>query len=77
MEGIGAISKAEGKKAMVRSGNYQDIFTRPLSQEHDDNITGDADADEIDADLDPEEYVMHVLPVVEKVSVTVLHIHSL
>ena len=76
MEGIGAISKAEGKKATARSGNYQDIFTRPLSREHDDNITGDADAYEIDADPDPDKYAMHVLPAVEKVSVTVLRVHS-
>jgi hypothetical protein len=52
MEGIGAITRAEGKKATARSGNYQDNVTRPLSCDHDDNITADIDPDVIDGDLD-------------------------
>ncbi|GLB44045.1 putative protein dimerization activity [Lyophyllum shimeji] len=36
LEGIGALSKAESKKALSRSGNYQDNTTTPLGREHDD-----------------------------------------
>lgn len=67
LEGIGAISRADGRKATARAGNYQDSVTRPLSRDHDDNATADVDPDvinaELDADTDP---AMRVLPVVEK-----------
>ena len=36
LEGIGAISKSDSKKATGRSGNYQDAVTAPVSHEHDD-----------------------------------------
>jgi hypothetical protein len=36
LEGIGAISKSDSKKAAGRSGNYQDAVTAPVSREHDD-----------------------------------------
>jgi hypothetical protein len=78
MEGIGAITRAEGKKATARSGNYQDNVTRPLSRDHDNNITADIDPDVIDGDLDPDadDPAACVLPAVERVSIAVLCIHS-
>jgi hypothetical protein len=36
----------------VRSGNYQDNVTRPLSRDHDDSATTNVDPDMIDGDLD-------------------------
>jgi hypothetical protein len=48
LEGIGAISAAESKKAMSRSGNYQDSVTAPLSRTFDDNAVGKDDEDEQD-----------------------------
>ena len=39
LEGIGAISKGDGKKAAAHGGNYQDNITTPLAREHDDNAT--------------------------------------
>jgi hypothetical protein len=70
MEGIGAISRSEGKKAIARSSNYQDNITRPLSRDHDDNATADIDPDVVDVDLDPNadtDLTVHVLSAVERV----------
>jgi hypothetical protein len=54
----------------VRSGNYQDNITRPLSRDHDDSAIADIDPDAIDAeDPDPDaDPAMRVLPAVERVS---------
>ena len=55
----------------MRSGNYQDNVTRPLSRDHDDSAIADIDPDAIDADLDPDpdtDPAMRVLPAVERVS---------
>jgi hypothetical protein len=35
LEGIGALSKADSKKAKSRSGNYQDSAVAPLDREYD------------------------------------------
>jgi hypothetical protein len=48
LEGIGAISAAESKKATSRSGNYQDSVTTPLSRTSDDDAVGRDDEDEQD-----------------------------
>ena len=37
LEGVGAISAAEGRKARSRSGNYQDSVTEPLRPDREDN----------------------------------------
>jgi hypothetical protein len=70
LEGIGAISKAEGRKAVARSGNYQDNITAPLAREHDDDrMSGDAiDLEEnMDLDTDVEAAANGVLPAIERV----------
>ena len=46
LEGIGAISAADSKKASSRAGNYQDSVTEPVGREHDDNAVGKYDEDE-------------------------------
>jgi hypothetical protein len=67
------ISKAEGKKAAARSGNYQDNVTTPLTHEYDDDATAN---DEIDVEgetvqsMDQHEDVEAangVLPAIERV----------
>jgi hypothetical protein len=63
----------------VRSANYQDNVTRPLSRDHDNNATADIDHDVLDVDLDPDpdtDPAMRVLPAVERVSITILCIRS-
>jgi hypothetical protein len=63
----------------MRSGNYQDNVTQPLTRDHDNNATADVDLDMIEADLDPDADIdpaMHVLPAIERVSVVMLHIDS-
>ncbi|KAF8234673.1 hypothetical protein L208DRAFT_1070791, partial [Tricholoma matsutake] len=45
LEGIGAISNADGKKAAARGSNYQDNVTIPLACEYDDNATADDEPD--------------------------------
>jgi hypothetical protein len=75
LEGIGAISKAEGKKAAMRSGNYQDNVTTPLAREHDNDATGDDEEDESAADPDTDANVADgVLPAIERVR-NVHHCH--
>ncbi|KAF8813536.1 hypothetical protein BYT27DRAFT_7270048 [Phlegmacium glaucopus] len=72
LEGVRAISKAEGKRAAARSRNYQDNVTTPLTHEHDDDATAN---DEIDEDseavqpMDPDtniEAANGVLPAIER-----------
>jgi len=48
LEGIGAISSTESKKAMFRSGNYQDSVTAPLSHMFNDDAVGRDDEDKQD-----------------------------
>ena len=48
LEGIGAISATESKKAMSRSRNYQDSVTAPLSHMCDDDAVGRDGKDEQD-----------------------------
>jgi hypothetical protein len=36
LEGVGAITATDRKKATSRAGNYQDAVTEPLDREHDD-----------------------------------------
>jgi len=48
LEGIGAISSTESKKAMSQSRNYQDLVTAPLSRMFDDDAVGRDDEDEQD-----------------------------
>jgi len=61
--------KAEGKKAAMCSGNYQDNITTPLSHEYDYSITAD---DEIDnADPNPD-VTSGVLTAIERVIITQL-----
>jgi hypothetical protein len=49
LEAIGAVSAAEGKKALLRGGNYQECVTVPLSEATDDLA---ALQDEVDDDED-------------------------
>jgi hypothetical protein len=64
LEGIGAISKADGKKAAARGSNYQDNVMIPLVREHDDDATAD---DEQDGDSMVEIELDIMLSGVEKV----------
>jgi hypothetical protein len=64
------MSKAEGKKAATRSGNYQDNVTTPLARHHDNDATADNDPEEdlnLGTDTDPTD---GMLPAVERVIVT-------
>ena len=47
LEGIGAVSSAEGKKAASRAGNYQDAATASLNRDFDNDA---ATQDDIEAD---------------------------
>jgi hypothetical protein len=48
LNGIGAISMTESKKATSRSGNYQDSITAPLGRAFDDDAVAQDDEDEQD-----------------------------
>jgi hypothetical protein len=51
LEGIGAISNADSKKAMSRSGNYQDSAVTPVDRQFDDDaIQQEGDDDDDDDD---------------------------
>ena len=55
LEGIGAISTTESKKAMSRSRNYQDSVTAPLNRMFDDDAVGrdnEDEQDEVSLELD-------------------------
>jgi hypothetical protein len=63
---------AEGRKAAMRSGNYQDTITTPLSREHDHDATDDNEIDGIAADLDADTDIADgVLSAIEKVCIVV------
>jgi len=67
MEGIGALSKAESKKAATRSRNYHDNITTPVSREHDYDPMASNEVDEIDAELDDDADIAGgVLPAINK-----------
>jgi hypothetical protein len=51
LEGIRAMSNAEGKKVVTCSSNYQDNVTTPLMREHANNAIDNNDSEEIIADL--------------------------
>lgn len=71
LEGIGAISEAEGKKATSRGGNYQDSATTPLSRQFDDIAAVQGDEDEQEGLLLEVNCASDIVPAVEKVSATV------
>ncbi|KIL55047.1 hypothetical protein M378DRAFT_188692 [Amanita muscaria Koide BX008] len=48
LEGIGAISKADSKKAKSRSSNYQDNAVAPVDREFDDDAVQQEDEEEVD-----------------------------
>jgi hypothetical protein len=71
LEGIGAISAAESKKATSRSGNYQDSVTASLSRTFDDDAVGRDDEDEQDeVSLEPDRSG-NILSAVEKVGASI------
>jgi hypothetical protein len=45
LEGIGAVSSAEGKKAASRAGNYQDAATASLDHDLDNDATTQDDGE--------------------------------
>jgi hypothetical protein len=60
--------KAEGKKAAMCSGNYQNNIIIPLSHEHDYDATAADEIDEIAADLNANANAASgVLPAIERV----------
>jgi hypothetical protein len=71
LEGIGAISAAKSKKAMSRSGNYQDSVTAPLGRMHDDDAVGSDDEDEQEDTLELDRGGS-ILSAVEKVGAIIL-----
>lgn len=76
LEGIGAISTTDSKKAMSRSGNYQDSVTAPLGRAFDDDAVGrdgEDEQDEVTLELDSSS---SILSAVEKAS-TELYLHTL
>jgi hypothetical protein len=52
---IGAVSAAEGKKALLRGGNYQECVTAPISEATDDLV---ALQDEVDDDKDRDRNIL-------------------
>ena len=66
LEGIGAISAVERKKAMSCSGNYQDSVTAPLSCAFDDDTVGKDDEDEQDEVTLEIDHSSTILSAVEK-----------
>ena len=60
LEGIGAISKPDSRKAAGWNGNYQDTVTAPVYQEHDDTGVGNEEEE-------TEEVVVGVSPSIVKV----------
>ena len=63
--------KAEGKKAAMRSSNYQDNITTPLSREYDYDATADDEINEVTGDLDADaDPTSRVLTAIERVNIT-------
>ena len=69
LEGIGAVSSAEGKRAASCAGNYQDAATAPLNREFDNDA---ATQDDIEAEARPAQSG-NILLSVEKVLLYVPH----
>ncbi|KAI0282918.1 hypothetical protein BC826DRAFT_921206, partial [Russula brevipes] len=69
LEGIGAISTTEYKKAMSRSGNYQDSITTPLSCVFNDEAVGKDGEDDQDEVMLEIEHSSSILSAVEKAGV--------
>jgi|ERR1700678_1101013 hypothetical protein len=67
LEAIGAVSLTESKKAMARSGNYQECVTAPLSEAANDFAVLQHEDDE-DADIDDFGNFDRVLVSVDKVN---------
>ena len=71
LEGIGAISTAESRKAMSWSRNYQDSVTAPLGRMFDDDVVGrdnEDEQDEVSFELDRSG---SILAAVEKASIVI------
>lgn len=69
LEGIGAISKVDSKKAVAHSGNYQDNVAIPLACERDNNtpVSDELNRGSMVTDLDIGAEVAGVLSEIEKV----------
>ena len=66
LEGIGAISKSDSRKAS-ESGNYQDLVIAPISHEHDN--TAVVNRDELEDEEDElQDAISEVSPSIDKVS---------
>jgi hypothetical protein len=67
LQGIGALSKANCRKAFSRSGNYQDNAVVPLDREHDDEAVQlqdeEGDNDNADADGNPSTFLSAIAKV--------------
>jgi hypothetical protein len=46
LEGIGAISSSDSKKAALQAGNYQDTVMEPVSREYENHAVGKYDGEE-------------------------------
>jgi len=72
LEGIGAISKVEGKKAVMHSGNYQDNMTTSLACKHDNDAASNNNDKSVDINTDIDAADVNaadsVLPAIERVS---------
>jgi hypothetical protein len=69
VEGIGAISAAESKKAMFQSGNYQNSVITPVNHAFDNDVVGRDDEDtqdEISPEYDRSE---NIFSAIEKVGI--------
>jgi len=69
LEGIGAMSKAEGQKASVCSVNYQDNITTPLNRIYDNDTMANDEIEDLDLDYDLKtgHTADGVMPAIEKV----------
>lgn len=68
LEGIGAISAADSRKAMSRSGNYQDSITAPIGHISNNEVIGRDDEDEQDEGNPDPHMSGRILAAVEKAS---------
>ncbi|KAN0131304.1 Ribonuclease H-like domain containing protein [Lactarius tabidus] len=76
LEGIGAISEAESKKATSRSRNYQDSATTPLSRQFDDTAAAQGDEDEQEGPSFEVNCASDIIPAVEKLRKIIRAIQS-
>jgi hypothetical protein len=72
LEGIGAISASESKKAKSRSRNYQDSVTAPLSRTFDDDAVAQGNEDKQDDLLLEVDGSSTILSAVEKAGASFL-----